>query len=76
MSPAWPTCAIAAPTSRVDREEARAGFATGVRAEWTKLRSVRSTWLALGALVSVDVRGRLEEFEVVKPPFVQPSTRE
>ena len=29
-----------------------------------------------GAFVSVDVRGRLEEFEVVKPPFVQPSTRE
>jgi aminomethyltransferase len=32
--------------------------------------------VALGALVSVDVRGRLEEFEVVKPPFVRPSTRE
>ena len=32
--------------------------------------------IALGALVSVDVRGRLEEFEVVKAPFVQPSTRE
>lgn len=32
--------------------------------------------LAPGAVVSVDVRGRPEEFEVVKPPFVQPSTRE
>ena len=32
--------------------------------------------LALGAVVLVDVRGRPEEFEVVKPPFVQPSTRE
>ena len=32
--------------------------------------------LALGAKVLVDVRGRPEEFEVVKPPFVQPSTRE
>ena len=32
--------------------------------------------LALDAVVLVDVRGRPEEFEVVKPPFVQPSTRE
>jgi glycine cleavage system T protein (aminomethyltransferase) len=32
--------------------------------------------VAVGALVSVDVRGRPEKFEVVKPPFVQPSTRE
>jgi aminomethyltransferase len=31
--------------------------------------------IPLGAVVSVDVRGRSEEFEVVKPPFVQPSTR-
>ncbi len=28
-----------------------------------------------GTTVEVDVRGRAEEFEVVKPPFVQPSTR-
>ncbi|HEY9378730.1 MAG TPA: glycine cleavage system aminomethyltransferase GcvT [Jiangellaceae bacterium] len=34
------------------------------------------TDVAVGARVSVDVRGRLEQFEVVKPPFVQPSTRE
>lgn len=32
--------------------------------------------VGVGALVSVDVRGRREQFEVVKPPFVQPSTRE
>jgi aminomethyltransferase len=32
--------------------------------------------IAFGATVSVDIRGRIEEFEVVKPPFVQPSTRE
>ncbi|MFM8349816.1 MAG: glycine cleavage system aminomethyltransferase GcvT [Actinomycetales bacterium] len=30
----------------------------------------------LGAQVVVDVRGRASMFEVVKPPFVQPSTRE
>jgi hypothetical protein len=47
--------AIAAPMSGVDREGARAGFATGVSAEWTKLRSVRSTWVALGALVVLTV---------------------
>jgi aminomethyltransferase len=34
------------------------------------------TDVAVGAEVSVDVRGRPERFEVVKPPFVQPSTRE
>jgi aminomethyltransferase len=28
-----------------------------------------------GATVEVDVRGRAEQFEVVKPPFVQPSTK-
>jgi aminomethyltransferase len=28
-----------------------------------------------GATVTVDVRGRTEPFEVVKPPFVQPSTK-
>jgi aminomethyltransferase len=32
--------------------------------------------IAFGDSVSVDVRGRLEQFEVVKVPFVQPSTRE
>jgi aminomethyltransferase len=32
--------------------------------------------IAFGNSVSVDVRGRLEQFEVVKVPFVQPSTRE
>ena len=34
------------------------------------------TDVVVGARVSVDVRGRPEQFEVVKPPFVQPSTRE
>jgi aminomethyltransferase len=29
-----------------------------------------------GDVVSVDVRGRKEAFDVVKPPFVQPSTKE
>jgi aminomethyltransferase len=33
------------------------------------------TDVTVGAAVSVDVRGRAEQFEVVKPPFVQPSTR-
>jgi aminomethyltransferase len=28
-----------------------------------------------GSAVEVDVRGRAEPFEVVKPPFVRPSTR-
>jgi aminomethyltransferase len=28
-----------------------------------------------GSVVEVDVRGRAESFEVVKPPFVRPSTR-
>ena len=32
--------------------------------------------VGIGVQVSVDVRGRLEQFEVVKPPFVQPSTRQ
>ncbi len=31
--------------------------------------------VADGAIVTVDVRGREEQFEVVKPPFVRPSTR-
>ena len=31
--------------------------------------------VADGATVTVDVRGRAEPFEVVKPPFVQPSTK-
>ena len=31
--------------------------------------------VADGATVEVDIRGRGERFEVVKPPFVQPSTR-
>ncbi|HEU4539601.1 MAG TPA: glycine cleavage system aminomethyltransferase GcvT [Jiangellaceae bacterium] len=31
--------------------------------------------VADGAIVEVDVRGRVEPFEVVKPPFVKPSTR-
>jgi aminomethyltransferase len=31
--------------------------------------------VADGAEVTVDIRGRTERFEVVKPPFVQPSTR-
>jgi len=31
---------------------------------------------AVGATVSVDVRGRSEAFTVTKPPFVEPSTRE
>ena len=32
--------------------------------------------VADGARVDVDVRGRAEPFEVVRPPFVRPSTRE
>src|SRR5215207_3096397 len=32
--------------------------------------------IAFGTSVSVDIRGRLQQFEVVKAPFVQPSTRE
>ena len=32
--------------------------------------------VADGATVTVDVRGRSEEFVVTKPPFVEPSTRE
>jgi aminomethyltransferase len=35
-----------------------------------------SSEVAIGDQVSVDVRGRPEQFEVVKPPFVRPSTRE
>jgi aminomethyltransferase len=31
--------------------------------------------IADGDVVEVDIRGRAERFEVVKPPFVQPSTR-
>jgi aminomethyltransferase len=31
--------------------------------------------VADGATVKVDIRGRAESFEVVRPPFVQPSTR-
>jgi aminomethyltransferase len=34
-----------------------------------------ATDVAVGTVVSVDVRGRTEQFEVVKPPFVQQSTR-
>jgi len=34
------------------------------------------TAVGLGDQVVVDVRGRASNFEVVKPPFVQPSTRE
>jgi aminomethyltransferase len=32
--------------------------------------------LALGEAVGVDVRGRIEQFELVKPPFVTPAVRE
>lgn len=32
--------------------------------------------VAEGARVDVEVRGRREAFEVVRPPFVKPSTRE
>jgi aminomethyltransferase len=32
--------------------------------------------VADGDRVDVDVRGRAEPFEVVRPPFVKPSTRE
>ncbi len=32
--------------------------------------------VADGQLVEVDVRGRIQEFTVTKPPFVQPSTKE
>ena len=32
--------------------------------------------LPLGELVGVDVRGRIEQFELVKPPFVTPAVRE
>ena len=32
--------------------------------------------VADGARVDVDVRGRTEPFEVVRPPFIKPSTRE
>ncbi len=31
--------------------------------------------VADGAKVEIDIRGRMEPFEVVRPPFVQPSTR-
>jgi aminomethyltransferase len=31
--------------------------------------------VAEGSTVRVDIRGRAEEFEVVRPPFVEPSTR-
>lgn len=32
--------------------------------------------VALDTNITVDIRGRREEFTVVKPPFIQPSTRE
>jgi aminomethyltransferase len=32
--------------------------------------------ISVGDVVSVDIRGRSEAFDVVKPPFVEPSTKE
>ncbi len=41
----------AAPMSLTAGRPGRAGAAQAVAAEWTKLRSVRSTWIALGVVV-------------------------
>lgn len=47
-----PTLTTPAPAETTPaRDVARAGFGTALRAEWLKLRSVRSTWWTLGSLV-------------------------